>query len=106
MKILGITDEVNTCDCCGRTNLKKTVAMEFDAGGMVHYGADCAANAVYGKKTPTNRKLVEAKANAAAYVTKWTAVHGTDVAVLEKIAAAVRTKFCGAFVKNGEIVLA
>lgn len=105
MKILGITDEVNTCDCCGRTNLKKTVAMEFEAGGMVHYGTDCAANVVYGAKTAANRKRMEARANAASYVAKWTAIHGTSIAVLEAIASAVRTRYCGAFVENGEIVL-
>lgn len=45
MQAMGITDEVTTCDCCGRENLKRTVAMG-DAGGLVgYYGTDCAAKA-------------------------------------------------------------
>jgi hypothetical protein len=43
MKALYITDEVDTCDCCGRTALKATVAMKLDNGGILHYGRTCAA---------------------------------------------------------------
>jgi hypothetical protein len=44
MKALYITDEINTCDCCGRTDLKATVAMQLsDGGGILHYGRTCAA---------------------------------------------------------------
>lgn len=39
---LGITDEVTACDCCGRSNLKSTVAFDV-AGEIVHYGSTCAA---------------------------------------------------------------
>ena len=42
MKILGITDSRNTCDNCGRTNLKRTVAIELDTGDVVYYGTECA----------------------------------------------------------------
>jgi hypothetical protein len=43
MKALYITDEINTCDCCGRTELKATVAMQLSDGGILHYGRTCAA---------------------------------------------------------------
>lgn len=43
MKALYITDEVNTCDCCGRTKLKATVAMQLSDGGILYYGRTCAA---------------------------------------------------------------
>jgi len=44
MKALYITDEIDTCDCCGRTDLKATVAMQLsDGGGILHYGRTCAA---------------------------------------------------------------
>ena len=43
MKALYITDEVDTCDCCGRTELKATVAMQLSDGGILHYGRTCAA---------------------------------------------------------------
>lgn len=46
MKVLGHTDEVTTCDCCGRSNLKGTVALESADGlAIVHYGVVCAARA-------------------------------------------------------------
>lgn len=49
-KIMGITGDVDTCECCGKTGLKKTVILGVkDADGNVidvrHYGANCAAEA-------------------------------------------------------------
>jgi ribosome-binding protein aMBF1 (putative translation factor) len=41
MKILGLTDEITTCSCCGRTGLKCTVAIETE-GEVVYYGRTCA----------------------------------------------------------------
>ena len=40
---LFLDDSVNTCDCCGRTELKATVAMLLDCGSLVHFGQVCAA---------------------------------------------------------------
>ncbi len=40
-KILGTDDAVNTCDCCGKTNLKATVIVEVN-GEVLHYGSVCA----------------------------------------------------------------
>lgn len=45
-KFLGMTDEVNACDCCGRTNLKSTVALSFDEAEPVYFGVVCAARAL------------------------------------------------------------
>lgn len=44
MEIRGITDSVTTCDCCGKTNLKRTVAIETESGEILHYGTSCAAS--------------------------------------------------------------
>lgn len=41
-KTLAIVDDVHTCDCCGKTNLKSTVAMEGEDGEIVHFGSVCA----------------------------------------------------------------
>lgn len=62
-KILGITDERTACECCGKTGLKKTVALDKD-GVVVYFGTDCAALALMGRKTAGNRKAVETKAAA------------------------------------------
>lgn len=43
MKALYLDDSVDTCDCCGRTGLKVTVAMKLDDGGILYYGRTCAA---------------------------------------------------------------
>jgi hypothetical protein len=41
-KILGSTDEITTCDCCGKPNLKATWAVEMtETGEILHYGSVC-----------------------------------------------------------------
>jgi hypothetical protein len=47
-EIQGVTDERDTCDCCGKSNLKRTVALaDADAGGeVVFFGTTCAARAM------------------------------------------------------------
>ena len=49
-KILGTTDEITTCECCGKRGLKMTVILDRD-GEIVHFGRDCAAAAMFGRKT-------------------------------------------------------
>lgn len=43
-KILGYTQDVNECDCCGRKDLKGTVCMEDSEGGVCYFGVVCAAH--------------------------------------------------------------
>lgn len=46
-KFLGNTDDVTTCECCGKQNLKSTVALELEDGGEpVYFGVTCAARAL------------------------------------------------------------
>lgn len=45
MKMLGIVDNINTCDCCGKTGLVKTVALD-NGGEVVYYGVTCASVAL------------------------------------------------------------
>lgn len=47
-KVLGSSDSVTVCDCCGKKNLKMTVQMERDEAEVVHYGRDCAGAALMG----------------------------------------------------------
>lgn len=49
MKVLGYTDEVTTCDCCGKRNLKGSFAIETDGGETIYYGSVCV-NKIYGRK--------------------------------------------------------
>lgn len=57
MKILGINDDVTTCECCGRAGLKKTVVLEsFDGLQRVHFGSQCAAKAIGKRKSTVDRE--------------------------------------------------
>jgi hypothetical protein len=46
VRFLGTTEEVTVCGCCGKENLKKTVAVSIDDTDPVFYGTDCAAQAL------------------------------------------------------------
>lgn len=68
VKFLGTTDEVDTCDCCGKKNLKSTVALSIDEGDAVYFGVTCAARALKmaAKDVRANaRKADDEKARAA-----------------------------------------
>ena len=43
-KIIGYTDSINECDCCGKTELKGTYCIELD-GDELYYGSVCAFKA-------------------------------------------------------------
>ena len=44
---VAITDERDSCDCCGRVGLKRVVVLDdSEAGDFVYYGTTCAARAL------------------------------------------------------------
>lgn len=44
-KVLGITDERSVCDCCGKSDLKRVVAIQNEETSVVgYYGTTCALN--------------------------------------------------------------
>jgi len=51
-KVLGFTDEVTVCDCCGKSDLSGTFGVELDDGAVVHYGSVCVKRNT-GIKNPT-----------------------------------------------------
>lgn len=61
VRALGTDDSVTTCDCCGRSNLKFTVAIELDCGDVVHYGQVCASRNT-GKTRPVINAEIKAEA--------------------------------------------
>lgn len=65
VRYLGTTDEVTTCDCCGRSELKSTVALSIDDADPVHFGVVCAARALRSRGIATDAKAVR-KATVAA----------------------------------------
>lgn len=71
MKIIAITDETSTCECCGKTNLKKVIVMQTEDGSIVRYGTDCAAKA-QGKKSAAVKVEVETAELAQRMLAKFT----------------------------------
>ena len=61
-KLLGIVDEVTVCDCCGKKNLARTVALETEGGETVYYGTTCAALALMGRRCRKNGEVIWARA--------------------------------------------
>lgn len=57
---LGTDDEHDSCDCCGKTGLKSTVALLTTDGDEVFYGVTCAARAL-----GVANKVVKASAKSA-----------------------------------------
>ena len=43
--LLGITDEVTTCELCGKNPLKRTYVLDID-GEIVYYGSTCGSRAL------------------------------------------------------------
>lgn len=44
MKMIAVTDDFDTCECCGRTGLKRTAVLADDEGNTIILGTTCAAN--------------------------------------------------------------
>ncbi len=44
-KVLGVNDDKDFCECCGKTGLKRVVWIEdSETGKLQHFGVVCAAN--------------------------------------------------------------
>jgi hypothetical protein len=70
MKILGISNEVTTCECCGKKNLKKTIILSNEFGEK-YYGINCAAIAKFGDKKAATAKSVTVIGQAMEMAKKW-----------------------------------
>ena len=46
VKFLGTTDEVTTCEVCGKKNLKKTIAVSIDESDPIYMGSECATRSL------------------------------------------------------------
>ena len=48
-KLMRVTSEVNSCDCCGKKNLLFTAVIQFGtkrAPRVMYYGSECAEKAL------------------------------------------------------------
>lgn len=60
IKVLGINDDTDTCECCGRTGLKRVVWLERDESGPFAAGVDCAGKILRMSATRVHNAAVEA----------------------------------------------
>lgn len=111
-RFLGVDDDVTTCDCCGRRNLKFTAVLEVldvdgnGTGEIVRYGRECAARATgWGYKLIDKKlkKAVEERAEAAAmeaYRRERDALRARAIEHAKKVAAELeaRSKAAGHYV--------
>lgn len=107
MKILGVNDEQTTCDCCGKTNLKKTVVIEKEDGSIVRYGTACAANLFHGNKKQSTIKGIETIANAIEDVKKYIGKYGaiqTSIIIGKKYGYGFSTKNGKIMDFNGNVI--
>lgn len=74
-RALGTTQDFDTCECCGRTGLKKVVALQTPEGDITYFGTACAAKATgwtttevtrAAKKADDEKRRAEDRARAAA----------------------------------------
>lgn len=65
---LGFTDEVTSCDCCGKTDLKGTYCIEnLQTGDIMYFGCVCAAKRMqWSKKEFTTRYKADVKEQTSA----------------------------------------
>ncbi len=99
-KTLAIVNDVHTCDCCGKSNLKSTVAMEREDGDILHFGSVCATHhsgreaKVIRKEAATELQLRKAAA------TRQVREHPTFDAYQVKLNEARLLNLCGAAFHN------
>lgn len=46
LTLVGVTDEVTQCSCCGKSNLKRTAVLQDEWGQFSFYGTTCAYKAL------------------------------------------------------------
>lgn len=65
-KVLGVNDDRDFCECCGRTGLKKVVWIEnTETGKVQHFGVVCASNPAKAFGLNSEIKRAEASFKAA-----------------------------------------
>lgn len=92
--LIEVNSETSTCECCGRTDLKRVAVLRLTNGSVVRYGCDCAGRTL-GKGVAKSIKAEVARqqrfAEAVAYIEKWEN-EGRDSS---KIANVVNVKYAG-----------
>ena len=110
-------DSVNTCDCCGKSNLKSTVVMLSSDGDIFHYGSTCATrntgkaskvikaeiDAEQARKVAAARKEMQDSVEEKQYQNKLAAVSKAGVRPGKEFSEAVHAEYVAANAKRIEI---
>lgn len=86
---IGVSDS-ETCECCGKTNLKRTIVLKSDDGDIVQYGVNCAAKALRKTGVKATSQVVASRADAVAYAQRLIA---KNIYTLEQVAVATWNRF-------------
>jgi hypothetical protein len=78
-QLIGIDSDTSTCECCGKTNLKRVAVIRLPSGEIVRYGRDCAAR----KLGKSYGKSVDLLVEVTAYIAKWSAKY-SDTTIIAK----------------------
>lgn len=68
----GITQDQSMCMCCGKTNLKRTVALENNTTGqIVYFGTTCAAKALRSAGQSVSKSAIDDDHKVLSAVYNW-----------------------------------
>lgn len=84
MKILAIVDDKHTCECCGKTPIKRAAAVEIE-GEIFYYGMICATKKHFQKKESELKSIIAA--NKAAEIIRVSEILANSKEVLDLKAA-------------------
>jgi len=92
IQVLGVNDDKHTCQCCGKSGLKRVVWLSIDGANPVHYGTTCAAR-VGGVTGSAARDLDEVVARLKAREVRAAAWHQVNLEARETANRKLVTQF-------------
>jgi hypothetical protein len=93
-KMLGITDEVTDCGCCGKSGLKRTVEISLDGeSDPVYFGTDCAARALQGRGYTVKPAKILRTAEAVKFARECVVRAHSSIAQIEALIAAGHVRY-------------
>lgn len=92
--MLGITDEITDCGCCGKSGLKRTVAISLDGeSAPVYFGSDCASRALAGRGYAVKPAKIVRTAERVAFARECVVRAHASLAQIEALVAAGHVRY-------------
>lgn len=92
--MLGITDEITDCGCCGKSGLKRTVAISLDGESEpVYFGSDCASRALAGRGYAVKPAKIVRTAERVAFARECVSRANASLAQIEALIAAGHERY-------------